>query len=397
MTGPPPELDVGARVARFRRRRGLTQQALAGLVGRTPSWVEKIESGRAALDRISVVRDLAEVLDVSFGDLIADDSADVAPPTQTRDLVLDYRALNPRFTEPDDRVAHVGAAELRRMVDDVWTAYQDSRWGYVVMRLNHALPAAYLASQRDDAHRTASRALAHLYHVAASLLVKLGKPSDAWVCAERGDLEARSVGEPVVLLSLQRGIAHALLSSGRYADAVGVVRDGLLEAPDPNNRPAIAVTGTLMLVGATASALAGERSEATGFLRHAELLADKLGRDGNDVWTSFGPTNVAIHRVAVAAELGDPHGAARHGELLDARAMPRERRVRHQLEVARAFAKVGRTDDALRLVLDAERTAPEQVRRHFVTRELLHDLLRAVRTRPNPDLVALAKRLGHAP
>src|SRR5437870_5669473 len=73
MKGVGLELSIGERVAFYRRRRGLTQQALSGLVGRTPSWVEKVENGRAPLDRISVVRELARALDVSLHDLLPDD------------------------------------------------------------------------------------------------------------------------------------------------------------------------------------------------------------------------------------------------------------------------------------------------------------------------------------
>jgi transcriptional regulator with XRE-family HTH domain len=391
-----PSLSIGERVAFYRRRRGLTQQTLAGLVGRTSSWVEKIENGRAPIDRISVVRDLAGVLGVSFHDLVPDD-----PPAGRREvpreLTLDYRAVNPRLAVQDGNVATVGVAELRRLVDDVWTAYQDSRWRYVVMRLNQLLPAAYLATQRDDPYRTATRSLAHLYHVAASLLVKLGDPAVARLCAERGDIAAREVGDAVTITSLQRGVAHALLSCGHYEDAVAVVRDGLVEGGELTATPArLSVTGTLMFVGATACARAGERSEAMAFLRHADRLAQRLGRDGNEVWTAFGPTNVAIHRVTVAAELGDVRQAADLGVELDVSSVPRERRVRHQLEVARAQWRLGRADESLQAVLEAEFGAPEQVRRHFLTHELVDDWLRATRSRPDHNLVALARRVGHA-
>lgn len=60
----PTELTIGERVARARIARGITQETLAGLVGRSPGWVSKIERGVLPLDRKSVVLKLAEVLDV---------------------------------------------------------------------------------------------------------------------------------------------------------------------------------------------------------------------------------------------------------------------------------------------------------------------------------------------
>jgi transcriptional regulator with XRE-family HTH domain len=392
------QLSIGDRVAFFRRRRGLTQETLAGLVGRTASWLEKIESGRAPLDRISVVRDLASALDVSFGDLVAEGVA--AQASAGRDpepeLSLAYRALNPGLAEHDEDVQPLGACDLRRLVADVWTAYQDARWRYLVQQLNRFLPAAYDSSQRGEAQYEGTRTLAHLYHAAEGLLVKLGRLDEAWVCAENGEREARQLSDPVLLTSLHRGVAHALLSSRRYADAVMIVRDRLVDAPAANDSASLSATGTLMLVGATASARAGERSEAMTFLRHAQRLADQLARDANEMWTAFGPTNVAIHRVTVAAELGDLHTAASLGTSLDVRAMPRERRVRHQLEVGRALFRIGSPDESVRVLLDAERAAPEHVRRHFLTNMLVRDLMRTIRTRPSPSLVALAGRLGHA-
>lgn len=398
MSGYGPELAIGERVAFYRRRRGLTQQALAGLVGRTTSWIEKIENGRAPLDRISVVRDLARALDIAFSDLVSDDVAagGAARLGSADGPTLKYRAVNPRLAVEQGDVPEFDVAELRRRVHDVWTAYQDARWGYVIMRLDQVLPAAYLATRRNEMRSSGQRALAHLYHAAASVLVKLGDRELARVCAERGDVCAREVGDPITLTSLQRGVAHALLSIGEYEDAVAVVRDGVIEARDVRTPAGASVTGTLMLVGATACARAGERAEAMAFLRHADRLAEQLGRDANEAWTCFGPTNVAIHRVTVAAELGDMAQAADLGAVVDVRKMPRERRVRHQLEVARALSHLGRRAESLHAVLDAERVAPEQVRKHFLTHDLVQTWLRTTRTRPDPGLVALARRLGHA-
>jgi hypothetical protein len=47
-----------------------------------------------------------------------------------------------------------------------------------------------------------------------------------------------------------------------------------------------------------------------------------------------------------------------------------EHRVRHVLEVARIYAFANRREEAIGAVLDAERDAPEQVRYHYIAREL---------------------------
>src|SRR6266705_4671992 len=57
-------LGIGQRIAAFRRRRGLSQAALAGLVGRSESWLSQVERGVRSVDRLSVLLDLARVMHV---------------------------------------------------------------------------------------------------------------------------------------------------------------------------------------------------------------------------------------------------------------------------------------------------------------------------------------------
>ncbi|MEU0058870.1 hypothetical protein [Streptomyces sp. NPDC006334] len=45
------------------------------------------------------------------------------------------------------------------------------------------------------------------------------------------------------------------------------------------------------------------------------------------MWTAFGPTNVAIHRVATATELGDMQIAVDLGPQIDTSFLPTERRT----------------------------------------------------------------------
>ena len=54
-----------------------------------------------------------------------------------------------------------------------------------------------------------------------------------------------------------------------------------------------------------AAARSEDRVATRDFLAEAHTAADRLGADANHFWTAFGPTNVAIHQVATAMELGD--------------------------------------------------------------------------------------------
>jgi hypothetical protein len=123
----------------------------------------------------------------------------------------------------------------------------------------------------------------------------------------------------------------------------------------------LSVCGTLQLGASMAAARSGDRPATIDFLHRAERCAALLGGDHNYLWTAFGRTNIAVHQVATAMELGDVQTAVKQGPLVDTSRLPTERHVRHNLEVARALTAWNRVPEALALVLDLEQLAPEQV------------------------------------
>src|SRR5690349_18603618 len=60
---------AGQRIARARRRRGLSQSVLAGLVGRSESWLSQVERGKRGVDSYAVLTRMAEVLRVEVEEL----------------------------------------------------------------------------------------------------------------------------------------------------------------------------------------------------------------------------------------------------------------------------------------------------------------------------------------
>lgn len=143
---------------------------------------------------------------------------------------------------------------------------------------------------------------------------------------------------------------------------------------------------------ALAAARDNDRASASTHLAEADQSARRLGGDANHVWTAFGPTNVTIHQVCIALELGDIQRAIALGPRLDTSGLPVERQVRHSIEVARALARHNRVDDALAALLDAERIGPDQVRYHQLSRALVRDIL--ARARPPRLAVDLSYRMG---
>src|SRR3954469_10929011 len=61
--------SIGERIAAYRRRRGLSQAALAGLIGRSESWLSQVERGVRSVDRMSILLDMGKVLHVDVESL----------------------------------------------------------------------------------------------------------------------------------------------------------------------------------------------------------------------------------------------------------------------------------------------------------------------------------------
>lgn len=405
MRGLSEHLSIGERIAWYRHRRGLSQEVLAGLVGRTADWLSKIENGRIELDRLSVIKSLAAALDVQIGDLLGeplllDWTAEVQGKTvpALREALMDYRSLSPLLAgEPEPR-AEPDIDLLRTSVGNAWAAYQDARYARATRLVPETLADAQHATRvlAGDHQLQALSLLALTYQSAAAVLTKIGEADAAWLASDRGLAAAQQSGDPIVIGSLFRSVSHCLLANGRFAAARDLTRNAAdyLEGGLADATPAyLSVYGTLLLVGAMAAARDEDRSAADAFLAEAEHAAERLGHDANHMWTAFGPTNVAIHRVSIAMELGDVQIALDHGPRVDASTLPIERRVRHNLEVARAYHARNRTDEALTLILGAEELAPEQVRHHQIPRALVATWVRNQRGRPSTHLAGLAQRL----
>jgi hypothetical protein len=127
------------------------------------------------------------------------------------------------------------------------------------------------------------------------------------------------------------------------------------------------------------------------------VLAQRLGFDANFEWTAFGPTNVAIHRVSVAAELGDAGEALRLAQYVEPANLPDglfSRRAQVHLDLAWAQAQRKRDAEATLNLLDAERVAPEAVRYNVIVREIVREILARGKAGKSSALHDLAVRAG---
>ncbi|WP_244368188.1 hypothetical protein [Micromonospora echinofusca] len=105
-----------------------------------------------------------------------------------------------------------------------------------------------------------------------------------------------------------------------------------------------------------------------------------MGEGEDRYGTGFGPTTVDVARVAAAVELGDADEAVRWHEKVTGRGvwrwLPVEHRAAHLVDVARAYLQLGDLVNAGRAVVEADRTAPAEVRCRPVARTVIAEITR---------------------
>lgn len=406
--GMGDRLTVGERIAFYRARRGLTQTELAHLVGRGPDWLGKIERGERQLRNIEVLAELARALRVTLGDLIGEpvlleDPEGLDDVPAIRDALMAPARLSQviyarRPDEGPDELDRAG-----RLVEFAWTDHQRGRLGTVIERLPSLIRAAQrledsTPSRAPEQRRQAWTVSARTHHLAATTLSKVGEADLSWIAAERAMGAADRSDDVLVLASTARAATHALLAVGRFDDAVEIGDTaaawlaGHVADADP---VALSLIGMLHLRTAIAAARRQDRATANGLLDRAGEAAERLGAD-TDLWhTSFGPSNVEIHRLAAALDLGDVAWVVARAASVDTTSLPTERRITHLTDFARALALLARDDQALDVLLAAEQEAPALVRHSAEVRETVKAMQRRAPVtggRRSSDLLGLAHR-----
>lgn len=395
---------MGRRVAYWRGRRKMSQQVFADRIGKSKSWVDKVERGERRLDKFSTLHELATVLQVSVDTLLGRKSS-TAKVTPTDPIDLEpLRAALARYA-PAALPESSGPAldELARAVGHAWLTFQHARYDTLVPALPTLLRRAGAAQvcHTGDGAVTAARLLGQVYQVSSSVARKLGAFDLARLTAERSIALAPYADDPLLAGTGTTRFANALLAAGddRAAFEANVVMAHRL-APDgptwsdPNR---VSVYGSLLLQATMAAARMGDDASVRELLREATVAAARLGADANRYWTSFGPTNVELHRAAAAVELSEGRQAVTIHRGLNRRlfdALPPERRAQHLLDVARGHVLLGDLTRAGKALVEAEQHAPAEIRGRPVAHDVMTGILRRTRGVPPAMVTELADRMG---
>ncbi|MGH3708561.1 MAG: helix-turn-helix domain-containing protein [Pseudonocardiaceae bacterium] len=377
---------IGQRVRYWRERRNLDRQRFADMVGRSTSWVDKIEKGERALLRLPMLERVAEVLSIDPTALTdssaAQRAADCVDPVEVQAIRAALgRYLSVAASGPDRHSATLNiVARQLAYVEHAWSLSHFTVVSRHLPKLLGDAQVVVLTTTTAD-HIAAHRALVVAYRLASSMLLKFNVNDIAWLAADRAMHVALAVDDTAALARATRSVARAMSSSGQRIDAIAVLMDmadRMRPQLPPREHELRSLYGMLFLAASIAAARQDDAALAFDMHQEAEAAADRMGPRHDTHQTSFGRANVSVHRVAALVRLHEGGRALEYAQGLDTAlvgALPPERKANYLLDLAQALVQVGRYADAVRTLGEAERVAAEEVRCRPLARGLLRSLL----------------------
>ncbi|MGN9813121.1 helix-turn-helix domain-containing protein [Micromonospora sp. BQ11] len=364
------ELPVGRRVAQWRARRNMTQQQFADRLGKSKSWVDKVERGVRRLEHVSNLRDIAEALRIDLHMLLAEGPGRPDPVAGGVEGIRTALArYHVRGSTPTPAVE-----ELRARLAHADQSYRHARYPVLLALLPGLLDDAREAQAAGPGGES-DALLVSVYGLIALVLVKVDHGELAWLAADRGTAVALATNDPQVAAVAAVALSQALRSRGRPRSAMEVALVAAqrirVSRSDGGSPAGSSLRGTLLLQAALAAAGRGDERGAHQLLDQAAEITRHVGAGDAE----FGRAAVEAARVVAEAALGQVAAATvRHERLVagdEWRWLPPEHRGAYLLDVARAYTLAGEMFRAGRVVLEAERTARNEVHDRPAARELV--------------------------
>lgn len=371
------DLTTGERVARLRRRRHLTQTELAERSGVSVDVIRKLEQGQRRTTRIATLQRIAGALDLQVSTLLDGPTAtDASNPGAGIGEVR--RALTPTGRSPLGELP--SEAEIRLRANEAWKLHQSGDYALLARVLPGLIDGARVRAEEEPSD-TAHRMLAEAYQLAAMLLLGVRSEDLALLAADRLQDAAYRVGDPNTVARSADTWAWLYSRQGRLDDA----QDVTLAAAD-NVEPArfgsassedLSVWCGLLQRGVMVASRKDDAALADDLINLAGAVGRRIGEDRIDQWTVSGPTNVAMHAVRSAMEMGDPRKALRlAGDVPRSATLPTAWWTRHLLDVAHAQYAVKRDEEAVATLLRVDRRAPGWLPYQGLAREIATGLRR---------------------
>ncbi|WP_405490533.1 helix-turn-helix domain-containing protein [Nocardia sp. NBC_00511] len=391
------EPTIGARIRQFRGN-ALTQKQVAERADISVDLIRKLEQGKRRGASIATLHRIAKALDVDIADLVGKRYG--IPSTDPDAGVVAIRraltSVDDLLDEPGDQPVTI--ADAQRSVHYAWGAYWNGRYEVLTSILPSGITqlraTAHAAQEPDVA--SAHELLARMYWVTGCTLVHLGQTDPAFI-AIRDALDAAKKGnDPLLSATLQGSVAWQLLVQGRYEEShrVALKAAASVEPVGDVAEDQLAVYGSLVLQGATASGRNQKTGAALDLASASAEVATRLGADTKHYECNFGPSQVVMQQVDINVS------SERYPEaLVVAKEMPNRgagltqvSQARHLLDQAAALTRIGEHQKALDLLLTCERVGgAEWTKYQSLMKQVVAELLDYDRRSP---LRALADRVG---
>lgn len=400
----PSDLTMGERIRWLRERRGMSRPVLAGLCGRGPDWLKKIESGERSLrDHRLLLRVAANLGLTDLGVLTG--TGDVLQPVSA---ALHHESI-PKVWSAVKRRNHTPTAEeapdvpsLRARVEAAWTLWHGVRFNRT--RIGALLPDLITDGETavrvldGPARRDAYAVLATIYHLAQQHIAYIAPAELVWVVADRGMSAAQYADTPEALAGAAWCYGNALREAADPGEALTVVIEAaerLRPYLDDASDDARGLYGALRLHAAVTHARQGNEGDAWASWRRADAVAKSLPMGCVHHWTVFGQANVDFHAVSVSADLRAAGTALDYANRANPAAMPSvERQSRLWTEAARGHLQRDDRIAALHLMRRSVEVGPEAVRYTPASRAVIAELWRTTHGPLHREVATLAEDVG---
>ncbi|MFE0801071.1 helix-turn-helix domain-containing protein [Streptomyces sp. NPDC058812] len=399
-------LAFGQRMQIYRQRRGMTRPVLAGLLGKSPSWVKQVENGLIQAPKLPMILRIAELLRVrDLADLTGDQAMHVdlfIGPGHPR--LAAVKAAVDAFPFTADRAAP-STQHLRHRLDRAWSARHEAPNHRQVVGelLPDLIRDAQLAVRQADTaadRRAAQAVLSEVYSLSQFFVAYQPDAALLWRVAERGMVAAQDSEDSHAIGMAAWLTAQAHRDSGpAHFDAADAVTLEALRYLEPQlpDAPAhvLAIAGALQFEAGYTAARRGETGAAWGWWDKAEKTSKKLPVDYYHPVTSFSRAIMGAHAVTVAVELHQGGESVRQAAKADKAVIKsRPRRARHRIEEARGYQLDGQPDVALATLDKAHEAAPETIKYNGYARRIVLEETEAKQPERRRRASELAVKLG---
>lgn len=395
--------DLAENLARLRKARDLSQEALAAAAGVGIDTVARIERGTRTVCRPQTLDKLAAALGVSARVLQGGPAAsrgDVHDAVRRLRQAISAGTSIPGLDDFAETTETLDATEVEAATARTWRLYVDGRHTQLLNELPIVLTDCRRLAHTGENDGAAQRHLATAYRIAAGIAGRLGHDDLAWNAGERALAAARQSDQPEIQAAVSmRYLTWTLVRQGRNAEAEHVATRAA-EAVQPrfldHDPDRTAVFGNLLFNAATAATNTGAAARAADLLAEARSAAARTMVGVVSEAGIFSQRAVTIQEVEHLTRTDDPVLALRRAFTLEPEGerLPAFWEAGHALQLASASLRSRRADAALNYLDLAYQLAPDWATVQPLGRNTMLALLDRTSRRRGNRFAALATAYG---